>query len=392
MPTKNEKVEKILEAYKSFLGKLPAKNTIVFESNPEFSCNTYPVYRYLIDEKHIDDKYKIVWLVADPEKYSNSTLKNTSFLKYWDCTDSVMQKLRYHYILTTSRALVYCNRLLGKNSKKQFSFCLQHGMPLKRSNGSYCIHDDCDNCLCVSEFFADNFSEDFKISKDKMVFMGFPRNDYLFSSRDVLGELGFSGYDKVIAWLPTYRKHTAASSRGFNIETTGTGIPAINTDDEIKKVDAWLRENNILLVLKPHPVQKISPSLAGELTNFKIIDNNYLSDNGVQLYEFLGKTDALVTDYSSVYYDYLLTDKPIGLTVDDLEEYIKARGFVYDDVREILKGEHIESTDGLISFLASVRDGKDDHFDERTAVKNMIHTIQDASSAKTVGDFIASHL
>ena len=72
MSKKSDIVEKVLEAYKGALRHLPIKNTIVFESNPEFSCNTYPVYRYLIDKKHIDDKYKIVWLVADPEKYKNS--------------------------------------------------------------------------------------------------------------------------------------------------------------------------------------------------------------------------------------------------------------------------------------------------------------------------------
>lgn len=392
MSAKSDMVEKILEAYKGALKRLPIKNTIVFESNPEFSCNTYPVYRYLIDKKHIDDKYKIVWLVADPEKYKNSNLKNTEFLKYWDCTDSVKQKLKYHYIMTTSKALIYCNRLLGKNRKDQFSFCLQHGMPLKRSNGSYCIKDDCDYCLCVSHFFADIFSEDFKISKNKMVFMGFPRTDYLYTDRDVRAEMGISDYDKVIVWLPTYRQHTAASSRGFNIETTNTGIPAINTEDEIKKVDSYLRENNILLILKPHPVQKIDKKIQAGLTNFKILTNDDLDKKNIQLYELLAKTDALVTDYSSVYYDYLLTDKPIGLTVDDFKEYIKARGFVYENPQDILKGEYINDTDELIKFFEDVKNGVDPHLEERTAVKNKLHEIHDGSSAEKIGEFIISHI
>ena len=58
--------------------------------------------------------------------------------------------------------------------------------------------------------------------------------------------MGISDYDKVIVWLPTYRQHTAASSRGFNIETTNTGIPTINTEDAIKKDESYIRENNII--------------------------------------------------------------------------------------------------------------------------------------------------
>jgi len=370
------------------LTHLPVRKVIVFESNPEFSCNTYPVYRYLVDKKHIDEKYKIVWFVSDPEKYKNSDLKNTEFIRYGDPSNPFLEKLKMFYILGTSKCLIYCNRLLGKQREDQYSLCLQHGMPLKKSNGGYCINDNCDECLCVSEFFADNYSEDFKISKDKMIFMGFPRNDYLFSDRDVISELGYNGYDKIIIWMPTYRKINNPKVSRFNIETTATGIPAIDTYEQIIKVDEWLRENNCLLILKPHPAQNISVEIQSKLTNFRIITNDDLSAKNIQLYELMGKTDALITDYSSVYYDYILTDKPIGLTVDDLDEYIKARGFVYDDITEILKGEYIKNTDELVAFLADVKSGNDKYREARNAVKDRLHTIQDAVSAEMIGEHI----
>ena len=80
------------------------KDRIVFESNPEFSCNTYPVYRYLIDEKHIDEKYEIVWLVKDKEKYADCGLKNHVFLEYSKVDDSLKKKVEYLWTLATARA------------------------------------------------------------------------------------------------------------------------------------------------------------------------------------------------------------------------------------------------------------------------------------------------
>ena len=62
------------------------------------------------------------------------------------------------------------------------------------------------------------------------------------------------------------------------------------------------------------------------LSNLVFINDAFLSDNGIINYELLGVADALLTDYSSVYYDYLLLDRPIGLCWDDYEEY-KANGF-----------------------------------------------------------------
>ena len=374
---------------------LPMRNMIVFESNPEFSDNTYAVYQYLVDEKHIDEKYRIVWLVADRRHVKPPRpMKNTQFVNYKQHNKSLRDRLLYHYVIHTAKAIVFCNRIPGKNRKRQFSVCLQHGMPLKASNGGYVIKDNCDKCLCVSEFFADNYHKDFEISYHKMFFCPFPRTDALFTSRDVRAELGMDGYAKVFVWLPTYRKSALDAMAGFNIETTATGIPSMNTVADMERVDAWLRAHNCLMLFKPHPAQPVDPAVAAALTNFKVIDNAWLSEKNMQLYELLGKTDGLITDYSSVYYDYLLTDKPIGLTVDDIDDYIKNRGFVYDDPFTVLKGQKILNNGELIAFLADTLAENDPYAAARTAVKEKIYTDPAllGGAAAFVGDMIAAHL
>lgn len=381
--------EFIFDCFIAILKRVPIKNTVVFESNPEFTCNTYPVYRYLVDEKHIDENFRVVWLVNDDKNVSPPEgMKNVTFVKYIQNSKSLRDKLRYYTTVVPAKCLIFSNRILGKYRPDQFSICLQHGMPLKRSNGGYQIHDKCDKCLCVSEFFADNYHEDFDISYEKMFFCGFPRTDYIFTKEDILKKLSLDVYKKVVMWLPTYRKSTVGQMKAFNIEGSATGIPTINTAEEIKRVDSWLRENNMLLIFKGHPAQPIDVSIKKELTNFLVIDNEWVAQQNIQLYELLGKTDALITDYSSVYYDYLLADKPVGLTVDDIDDYIKSRGFVYDNPFDVLKGEQILDNDALISFLENIRDGKDIFEKERTTVKEEIYGSSYGNYTKKLCDMV----
>lgn len=374
---------------------LPAKNRIIFESHPEMACNTYPVYKYLL-EKRINEKYEFVWLSENAGQYNKADYKNTSFINYTKSAKSFTEKLRTMHYISTAKALVYSNQLLGTYGKNRVSLWLQHGMPLKASNGTYCIKNECTAALCVSEFFRDNFSSDARVDTDKMIFMGFPRNDLLLTANDSLEKFGFEKYDKVIFWLPTFRQRIAGAKSKkvgeFEMEVKGTGIPAIDTKEEMEKVNEYLKANNCLLVLKPHPVQDLSVMKETSLSNFFIISDNDLKEKGIQLYELLGKCDAMITDYSSVYYDYLLTDNPIGLTIGDIDEYIAKRGFVYKKPLDILKGEYICDTDELITFLSNVKNNNDIAKEERTKIKDMIHTIQDASSAEMVGEYIISKL
>lgn len=372
---------------------LPTKNRIIFESHPEMACNTYPVYKYLL-EQGINKKYEFVWLSENASSYNKADYKNTSFINYTKAAKSFGEKLKTMYYISTAKALVYSNQLLGSYGRDRVSLWLQHGMPLKASNGTYCIKNKCTASLCVSGFFRDNFSSDARVDADKMIFMGFPRNDLLLTENDSLKKFGFEDYEKIIFWLPTFRQRTAGAKSKkvgeFEMEVRGTGIPAIDTAEEMARVNEHLKENNCLLILKPHPVQDLSAMSEANLSNFFIMSDNDLKEKGVQLYELLGKCDAMITDYSSVYYDYLLTDKPMGLTIGDIDEYIAKRGFVYKQPLDILKGEYIYNTDDLITFLENVRNNNDVAKEERTKIKNMIHTIQDASSAKMVGEYIIS--
>ena len=382
-----------LKLLKKVFTRFPIKRTIVFESNPAFCDNTWPIYRYLVEKKHIDNDFKIVWLTDN--RYTDKVPEGNEFVQlmnYGNNNPRLFDKFYYRYLMYTSVGLIYCNRVLGFNRPDQYSIMLQHGMPLKASNGGYCIHDNCTECLCVSEYFKDYYHKDFDISYEKMFFGYFPRTDYFFTKEDILKKFGIDSYDKVLMWLPTYRKSNVESMHGFNIEGSATGIPIINSIEDIEQIDKFLRDNNMLILFKAHPVQPLDANIASKLTNFKVITNDDLKNADIQLYELLGKTDAMITDYSSVYYDYLLADKPIGLTVDDIDDYIANRGFVYEDPFEVLKGEKILNTADMISFLTNIRDEKDITAKERREVKDRIYPYEAGHSTEYIAEHIYSEI
>ena len=95
------------------------------------------------------------------------------------------------------------------------------------------------------------------------------------------------------------------------------------------------------------------------------------------MYEMIARTDALITDFSSVAIDYILVDKPIGFTLDGLADYAKTRGFAFEDPREYMPGEHLYNLDDLEKFIKNVSNGVDLGKELRSKVIDETHNKTD---------------
>lgn len=82
-----------------------------------------------------------------------------------------------------------------------------------------------------------------------------------------------------------------------------------------------------------------------------MIENDQLVEADIQINELLGWADALISDYSSAAIDYLILNRPIAFTLDDVEEYSSSRGFVFDNIRNWLPGKEIFSVDEFIEYV-----------------------------------------
>ena len=379
-------------AEKIFQSNWYPNKKILLESVPDMSCQTFPVFQELL-KRGLNKEYKLIWLVTDKTDYKDVHIKNVRFMNH--SPRNVFEKMQRMYTLCTSRAMLYANRYIGKIFDKQLLVYLKHGTCIK----SRLLHcnpkekNESDFCITLSSFFTPiDVSELGGITEEKFIVTGYPRNDYLFEGKDYIQEIyPNSQYKKVILWMPTFRKidnsHRVDSYFDFPLE-----IPCLYSEENCIKLNEVLKRENILLVLKPHPGHKLKVIKELQLSNFVILYNDELTRKNIQLYQFVGSTDALITDYSSIYYDFLLTGKPIGLTTDDYEEYLNTTGFVYENIYDYIIGEHISNCDDFICFVENISQGKDGLYDKRMDNLSLFHEYQDDCSSKRVVDYIEEYL
>lgn len=119
-----------------------------------------------------------------------------------------------------------------------------------------------------------------------------------------------------------------------------------------------------------------------------MIFNEDLKRINIKLYELLGASDALITDFSSVYFDYLLLDKPIGFATDDLKDYKNNRGYTVEDPLSIMPGEKIQNIDEFKSFLTNVSIEHDSFQEERFRVNNLVNSFKEGNACQRILDYL----
>lgn len=375
----------------AIMSLFPMKNTLILESNPDMACNSYELYRYIVEHDELPG-FNIIWLVSDPEKYRAKDFPDR--VAFMDIAPKkVIDKIQLYYACNRSKILVDCNRHYRnfKTAKKQLNVYLDHGMPLKDMNNRYGVPLElyCDYVVSQASFFNPYLKQQYGVSDEQIFVGGVPRNDQFFKDDVKLSALysDIDKFDKVIAWVPTFRQ-IMNNGRIDCVSDQPLGMPIIYTREDILSLEESLRVNNTLLIIKPHPVQDLSILKNLNYDNIRILYNEQMLACAVQTNEFLKQCDAMITDYSGIYYDYLLTDHPIAITLDDYEEYRSQKGFVFHDPLEILKGDYIFSLEDMKKFIESIHNGEDHFLEERKRIKELTNEFIDGNSTKRVFEFI----
>lgn len=365
----------------------PLGRRIVFESNPEMTGNVGAVYNELL-RRGLNKKYKLVWRVEDKEKYRDYGIENVSFIDYEP--KGIAQKIRWLLYRWTSKALIFENRFSEKKWRNQLTVNLMHGMPIK-CNRDYVEHDTCDYIISSGSRLNGVLSREMDIPLKRFVTLGYPRTDVLGKKSGSFEKIGIEGYKRIIVWMPTYRKHVTNKMHSHEGAQFPSGVPLLEEEEQFEKLNECLRENNTLLIIKLHPVQDTSNLSETPKSNIMFLSDSKLGEKGTAVYELLAESSALLTDYSSVYYDYLLTDKPIGLVIDDIEEYANNRGLAFE-YKDYVKGDYIYTLDELMSFVSIVAEDRDPAEKERQWAKAQWCDFTDFNSTRRVADFVLEKL
>lgn len=361
----------------SWLNNLLLKDQkmVLFYSNLGFRDNVRALYEQMIaNEDHL--RYKIVVSLNDYESFQKKCPKQVR---------CVSNKVGLFYYLKAGTIFYSFGKYPILPAKNQQIINLWHGMPLKRiGNMEESLkgikYDYFSKVLATSPFFAKIMGQVFSCEEDRVLICGQPRTDALFRSfsEKQKKELWYAKKEtpqedfetaKKIVWLPTYRQDDDKEL-----------FPTL-TLEQMPLLDDYLCKMGAVLWIKLHPLQKYDESYLNSLSFKRICVYAQKDVPNTDLYDVLSYADGLITDYSSIYFDYLMLDRPIGFMVGDLSQYKEDRGFVFDDFEAFMPGEKIVDFASLKHFIKDLCEQRDTYQAERQSVSSLTHQYLDGQNA-----------
>ena len=292
------------------------------------------IYEYMLKNPRYDS-YKVYWAFGNlniTDKVENKvkvgTLKYFYLAlkaKYWITNSAIEKGLKFK-----KKDTIYINTWHGTALKKM-------GVDISKNNYRFNT-SKIDIMYAQSEYDIDTFSRVFELPKENFVLAGLPRNDELTGINNeeiqqIKNKLKIPNGKKIILYAPTFRE--------YNRDKNGCIIsPPLN-------LKYWKESlsDEYILIFRAH--YEINTVLGIENDGFVYNLSDYINLN-----ELLKISDILVTDYSSIMFDYAILERPIFLYGYDYEEYNLKRG-LYKEVIENLPNEYIKKEKELIENIKS---------------------------------------
>ena len=366
---------------------------IVFESfmGRTYSDSQKALYKEMQKDEYFKD-YTFVWAFKNPLEYESLVKDNTIVIKYGSKKFyEYMSKAKYW--ITNSRLPEY---LIKK--KKQIYIQCWHGTPLKRLgfdinveggnalNTMKEIKEKYENdakrynyMLSPSAFCTEKFTSAFNLKKLKkeniIVEKGYPRNDYLINHtkedvENLKNNLNIPKNKKVILYAPTWRDNQHTSGVGYTYD--------LNIDfDRLKEKIG----NDYVIVFRTHYF--VANSFDFEKYKGFIYDmSNHDDVNDCYII-----SDIIITDYSSVFFDYANLKRPMLFYMYDLEEYKgKLRDFYFG--LEELPGPIVQTQEELENEILNISKYESKYKEKYKAFNDKFNYLDDGQAAKRVIDEI----
>lgn len=354
-----------------------------------FSDNSRYLYQYVLGNH---PNIKCIWITRDHK-----------------IKKEVNQKGGLAYLVRDFKGIYYCliaeNVFLTSGKKDVNYLCINganqiqlwHGSPLKKIglNDRFADYNsflkrnilavifpflyefNVDYTLSNAPIFTDKMASSFNIPVVRVLETGCPRNDIFFSREQDIFNKGlrqkFRGC-RLIYYLPTFRGYEGAKSL-FSLE-----------DFDSDTLKTFLEVNNLVFVSKGHYVDN---SLTGKNANVdsRLID---LADSDVSDINFMLKdADLMITDYSSAYFDFLLTERPIIFAAFDLKQYLSGSREMYFEYEDVVAGPIVKTWPELFDALAFI--WEDSNSQKQVKEKNReFNKYHDADNSRRVYEAIAN--
>lgn len=343
------------------------KVIITSTRNISYNFNSKYLFEYLTRGEG-DGFFDVYYVINDDEKRQqlNTSYSTTRFIESKTLSGTLFCLNAKFWVSSTFELPV--NSLF--RNRKRTVLHLGHGVPLKKIGlneervslfkkvNRLIRTRQFTDIICYSEFFKDSMIRTFRNASANYLYLGQPRNDSLFLDKSLarkkLQEHSHANDNaQFILYAPTWRPYKTTVFFPFQLSAPSFGN--------------FLSKENIYIFIRSHPFYP--STISSEVQSIEnIIEFN--SDVAPEICDYLTGFDGVITDYSSIYIDYLVTGHKVAFIPYDLTDYKDKVGFCYP-YHEFTPGIKIFSQSDLMSFLLS---GDKEFEDERLKIKSITNT------------------
>ena len=363
---------------------LPKKDIILFYSQYDYYDNPYYLYQKMRETK-ICENFQCVWIVDTPDGFERVVRDGGIAIFRKNTKDMLKYITKARYFVTSYTGGPWWK---GKN---QVSIFVDHGIPLQKTVGSYLDSKITKNrweyfnyAISTSYFTRVLQSSIYQLHPNNVIVTGLPRDDILFEYNEeksiVLLEesvgCSMDRFNYKIFYLPTFRRFKSLYIKNSFIQ--------LIKDTEFLKT---LKKEEAVLIFKPHRDEEMyfrDLLKRRGIENIKILSNDVLRKNNFTINEFFKAIDILISDYSSVWIEYLLLNRPIIYYIPDIEEYRKKRGFVVEPFELWTPGDKVKDVPSLINALEDAINDPKKWEKERLWLRDVMFTYKDNKARERI--------
>lgn len=330
---------------------IPPRRQVLVSGWPDREGNAVALIRYIA---RTGTERRLIWLVGNGFRVNRAE-------HVW----SVYVRIRRKYSLLgvwaylRSDVICFTHGLYQSPSpaRGRVIINLWHGDGPKRSaNVEFEASPRASAVVAQTVLWGTTKAAELRMPASSVIVSGNPRVDDFYepisdSSRLALSEIFGSRY---LVWMPTYRESNGAGGRGWR-DAQKLSHAGTLTDLALQISDPD-QEGGIRIAVRPHPMDVDSYA---DIRGLTIVTDQILDQLQISLYQFLGQSSGLITDYSSTWTDYLILDRPIILFCPDLDEYAQTRGFNIPDLKLVAPGELVTRAQELVPLIKDIHCGRD---------------------------------
>lgn len=385
---RRSKHQRRLLLYNKIFTKLPVKKDMVLFSaffGRNYCDSPRRIFEYMRD--NYPDKHYI-WVMNDPSMVIPDANGNP-------CKTIKTDSVAYYYYL--ARAALYVNNVRQPEwfIKRKNTVMLEtwHGTPLKKlvfdledvfaakpldyKKKFYNQACQWDYLISDNAFSTEAFMSAFRYPKHKILEIGYPRNDILYSpEKDSLviqlkNALGLPLDKKIVLYAPTWRDD----------EVEGQGEYGFSLKLELNRLEALSDEYHF--ILRTHYLISDALKLTDKQREYVTDLSKY--DDIAELYLL---SDVLITDYSSVFFDYANLRRPILFYVYDLEKYRDTLHGFYFDMTTGCPGPMLRTTADVVNALQNLDDITFEYKEIYDEFYEKFCSLDDGNASKRVVDIL----